>query len=673
METILEVKNLHVSFDTYAGEVQAVRGVSFHLEKGETLAIVGESGSGKSVTAKSLMRLIPSPPGRIKQGEIWFQGRDLLAFSESEMQRVRGSEISMIFQDPMTSLNPTMTIGNQIMESFRTHQKLGKAEAKRRVIELLHLVGITNPEERINQYPHQFSGGMRQRIVIAMALACNPKVIIADEPTTALDVSIQAQILDLLKDLQKKLGTSIIFITHDLGVVANVADRVAVMYAGKIVEIGKADEIFYNPQHPYTWGLLGSMPSLDTKDDELIAIPGSPPDLLNPPPGDAFAERNDRALRIDFELEPPMFQVSDTHYAATWLLHEHAPKIEPPESVQKHRYTVTAAEGRTGREKAPTASHDRKKLLEIRGLKRHFSLGRHQVVKAVDGISFDIYKGEIFGLVGESGCGKSTTGRTIIGLHEATEGQVIFDGIDVNGKESKEKRRDLNRKIQMIFQDPYSSLNPRMTVADIIAEGLDIHGIASQHERMKRVYELLETVGLSREHANRFPHEFSGGQRQRIGIARALAVEPEFIIADEPISALDVSIQAQVVNLLKRLQKEKGLTYLFIAHDLSMVKYISDRIGVMYRGKIVELAESDDLYENPLHPYTQALLSAIPLPDPQFERTRLRRKFDEQKYASMTEERILREVTPGHWVACTEREYREYADLVNQQPTISSR
>ncbi|WP_347550733.1 ABC transporter ATP-binding protein [Pseudalkalibacillus hwajinpoensis] len=335
MEKILEVNDLHVSFDTFAGEVKAVRGVNFHLNKGETLAIVGESGSGKSVTSKAVMGLIPNPPGRIKQGEIKFGDRDLAQMSEKEMQKIRGSEISMIFQDPMTSLNPTMTIGKQIMEGLIKHQNMSKSEAKERAIELLKLVGIPNAEGRVTEYPHQFSGGMRQRVVIAIALACNPRVLIADEPTTALDVTIQAQILELLNDLQEKMGTSIIFITHDLGVVANIADRVAVMYAGKIVETGTVDEIFYNPQHPYTWGLLGSMPSLDSTDEELIAIPGSPPDLLDPPPGDAFAPRNPYAMKIDTEMEPPLFKVSDTHYAATWLLHEKAPKVEPPAAIKK--------------------------------------------------------------------------------------------------------------------------------------------------------------------------------------------------------------------------------------------------------------------------------------------------------------------------------------------------
>ncbi|ASF38797.1 ABC transporter ATP-binding protein [Halobacillus halophilus] len=335
MDKLLEVNNMHVSFDTYGGEVKAVRGVSFDVHKGETLAIVGESGSGKSVTTKALMQLIPKPPGRIKEGEILFEGRDLTKMSEKQMQKIRGKDMAMIFRDPMTSLNPTMKVGNQIMEGLIKHQKMDRAQARKRVVELLELVGIPDPESRLKQYPHQFSGGMRQRVVVAIALACNPKLLIADEPTTALDVTIQAQILELMKDIQKKTDSATIFITHDLGVVANVADRVAVMYAGKIVEIGTVDDIFYNPKHPYTWGLLGSMPSLDSADEELYAIPGSPPDLLDPPKGDAFAPRNEYAMQIDLEQEPPMFKVSETHYAATWLLHENAPNMEPPASIKK--------------------------------------------------------------------------------------------------------------------------------------------------------------------------------------------------------------------------------------------------------------------------------------------------------------------------------------------------
>lgn len=646
MENVLSVEDLHISFDTDSGEVQAVRGVTFDLHKGETLAIVGESGSGKSVMSKSLMGLVPKPAGRVAKGSILYKGEDIVKFSDKELLKLRGAEISVIFQDPMTSLNPTMPISKQISESLITHQKLSRKQAEKTVVELLRVVGIKNPKQRAKQYPHQFSGGMQQRAVIAMALACNPEILIADEPTTALDVTIQVQVLDLLRDLQKKTDTSIIFITHDLGVVANIADRVAVMYAGKIVEIGKTEEIFYNPQHPYTKGLLAGMPDLHTGQEELKTIPGAPPNLLHPPAGDAFAERNEHALKIDFIHEPPMFKVSESHFAASWLLHEKGAK-KAAELAEMKKIEVPP-------ETMPRQKKDRtERLLEVRGLKQHFAGKGNSIIKAVDGISFDIYKGETFGLVGESGCGKSTTGRTLSRLYNATEGEILFKGENIHQKHSL----NLNKEIQMIFQDPYSSLNPRWTVEDIIAEGMDIHELyKTRKERSEKVYELLETVGLMREHASRYPHEFSGGQRQRIGIARALAVDPEFIIADEPISALDVSIQAQIINLMKRLQKEKGLTYLFIAHDLSMVKYLSDRVGVMYQGKLVEVAESDELYSNPLHPYTKSLLSSIPIPDPLLEKTREREPAGQWNSEAKT---VLREVAEGHWLACTEKEFGE--------------
>ncbi|MFC4078048.1 ABC transporter ATP-binding protein [Salinithrix halophila] len=664
MDTLLEVRDLRISFDTYVGEVQAVRGVSFDLKKGETLAIVGESGSGKSVLSKSILRLVPQPSGKIKTGKIWLDGENLLTLPKRKMERIRGAEISMILQDPMTSLNPTMTIGRQIMESLRIHQQFDRRKAAEKAVELLKRVGIPWPEGRMKQYPHQLSGGMRQRVVIAIALACNPKILIADEPTTALDVTIQAQILELLKEIQKQLGMSLIFITHDLGVVAHMADRVAVMYAGKIVEIGKVDEIFYNPKHPYTWGLLASVPDPGSSKD-LAAIPGSPPDLLHPPQGDAFALRNEYAMNIDFRMEPPMFPITETHYAATWLLHDNAPPIDPP-ALSAKRKDQPALQSDTNRER-PVAKVP---LLQVRNLKKYFHVG-NQVIKAVDDLNFEIYKGETFGLVGESGCGKSTTGRMLMRLYDKTEGQVIYDGVEIHGTKTEEWSRRFHRRAQMIFQDPYSSLDPRQTVADIVAEGMDIHGLAKDpEERLKKVYHLLETVGLSRDHAYHYPHEFSGGQRQRIGIARALAVEPEFIIADEPISALDVSIQAQVVNLLKRLQKERELTYLFIAHDLSMVQYISDRIGVMYRGRLVELAHSDELCLNPIHPYTQSLLSAIPLPDPEYERSRKRKFFDAESYMGEKEERTFREVSEEHWALCTEREFERYVAQSREAPVL---
>lgn len=656
MDTVLSIEDLHISFRTHAGKVHAVRGVDLKVGKGETLAIVGESGSGKSVTAKSIMGLLPPQNSVIDQGKIMFEGTDLLTLTKKQMNDVRGSDITMIFQDPMTSLNPTMKVGKQVVESAIKHRKINKNEARNLSVELFELVGIPSPEERVNQYPHEFSGGMRQRVVIAMALACNPRLLIADEPTTALDVTIQAQILDLLKHIQKEIGTSIIFITHDLGVVANIADSVAVMYAGRIVEVGTVEEIFYHASHPYNSGLLKSMPNMEMT-GQLYSIPGSPPDMTSPPAGDAFAPRNEFALAIDYEEQPPMFPISDTHAAATWLLHEQAPEIDLSvvQSVREPKGIVVAQE-------------EKEVLLQTKNLKKHFTIGSNQVLKALDGISIEIRRGETLGLVGESGCGKSTAARTIMGLHEPTDGEVLYDGKVITQRE----RKKYSQQMQMIFQDPYASLDPRKTVEDIVAEGIDIHHLsANKKERKKKVEELLEIVGLQKEHAQRYPHEFSGGQRQRIGIARTLAVEPELIIADEPISALDVSIQAQVVNLLMDLQKERDLTFLFIAHDLSMVKYISDRIGVMYLGNLVELAEADELTNNPLHPYTQALLSAVPIPDPNQEKGRERTILEGTIPSPVDpptgcrfrtrcpiatdkcmETPAWREVEKDHWVAC---------------------
>ena len=575
METVLKVNDLSVSFLTSDKEFEAVQGVSFEVKKGETLGIVGESGSGKSVTARSIMRLLPSPPSYMKNGEIEFLGESLVNKTEKEMENIRGRDISMIFQDPMTSLNPTIRIGKQIAESLIKHQKLSKKEAKKQTIELLKLVGIKNSEERFNQYPHEFSGGMRQRAMIAIALACRPALLIADEPTTALDVTIQAQILNLMKDMQKRFGTSIILITHDLGVVAGMCDRVAVMKDGKIVETGTTEEIFESPKHTYTKRLLNALPRLDEK------------------------------------------------------------KKPKRPSLRTH----DIEEG--------------KPLLDVKSLKQHFQVGKGNVLKAVDNISFFIKPGETLGLVGESGSGKSTTGRAILRLHEPTDGDILYQGMAIN-RLNKDELKTMRRHMQMIFQDPYSSLNPRFKVLDIIGQALDIHRLSkTKEERKQRVEELLVMVGLEPSHAMRYPHEFSGGQRQRIGIARALAVEPDFIVCDEPLSALDVSIQSQIVELLEDLQHRLGLTYLFIAHDLSMVKHISDRVAVMYAGKIVELAESEELYANPQHPYTKSLLSAIPIPDPKVEAKKKRSLLEEDtskdKYQLQNSELV--EVSEGHWVA----------------------
>ncbi len=571
MSVLLEVKDLAVSFFARDKEVEAVRGVSFQVREGETLGIVGESGSGKSVTARSIMRLLPSPPSMVKGGQILFKGENLAYKSDREMERIRGRDIGMIFQDPMSSLNPTMRIGKQIEEGLIKHRKLGKAEARKEAIAMLELVGIPNGETRYTQYPHEFSGGMRQRVMIAIALACNPSLLIADEPTTSLDVTIQAQILDQMKVLQNKFGTAIILITHDLGVVAGMCDRVVVMKEGEIVETGTTAEIFANPSHPYTKKLLGALPRLDEK-------------------------KKPKAVPVKQEGLP---------------------------------------------------------LLKVSSLKQHFNMGKGQVLKAVNDISFEVWAGETLGVVGESGSGKSTTGRSILRLNEVTGGEVLFKGIPLQHLNRSEMKR-MRRYMGMIFQDPYASLNPRLRIADIIGESLDVHGLASgKRERLRRVEELLDLVGLDASHAMRYPHEFSGGQRQRIGIARTLAVEPELIVCDEPLSALDVSIQAQIVKLLEELQERLGLTYLFIAHDLSMVKHISDRVAVMYKGKIVELAESEELYANPLHDYTKSLLAAIPVPDPEVQSRKkpiINAEAGKSDPYGLDRSTFV-EVSKGHWLA----------------------
>ncbi len=654
---LLEVKNLYVTFNTYSGKVHAVRGVNFDVDNGETLAIVGESGSGKSVTARAVMRIL-AKNANVESGEIIYKGKDLLKITEKEMSDIRGDEIAMIFQDPLSSLDPVMRIGKQITEAARIKHGTSKEEAKQKAIKLLDAVGITNPEVRYTQFPFQFSGGMRQRIVIATALACDPELLICDEPTTALDVTVQAKILELIQEIQKERNIGVIFITHDLGVVANLADKVAVMYAGKVVEYGTVYDIFEKPRHPYTMALLSAMPDLETDSNhELYTIPGAPPNMLYPPVGDAFAPRNQFAMKIDLEQQPPMFDVNEGHWASTWLLHPDAPEIdfntfrnkvrsESYESVSKH-----------------IATSEEEPILSVRNLKQYFKSGRGKnkmIVKAIDDVSFDIYKGESFGLVGESGCGKTTTGRTIIRLYEPTEGEIIYKGKDISGKLNKKEKREVNQSMSMIFQDPIASINPRMTVKEIIGEGLRINNLtSSEHEMNELVYQMLETVGLTSEHANRYPHEFSGGQRQRIGVARALITNPDFVIADEPVSALDVSIQAQVLNLLNSIKRKLGLTILFIAHDLSVVKYFSDRIGVMYYGKLVELAESDELYRNPLHPYTQALLSAIPIPDPRIEKGRHHLTYDPSMHNYEVDKPSWTEIKPGHFVLANEAELEE--------------
>ncbi|MCP4402945.1 MAG: ABC transporter ATP-binding protein [bacterium] len=618
MPHLLEVRNLITRFDVEDGIVHAVNSISYALNEGESMAIVGESGSGKSVGVHSVMGLVPTPPGRVERGEVLYNGQDLLRLSQEAMRSVRGKEIAMIFQDPMTSLNPVLTIGLQITEVLQEHLKLSRQQANKRTAELLAMVGIPNAEDRLKDYPHQFSGGQRQRIGIAMALACDPALLIADEPTTALDVTVQAQIMELASELKQKLGMAIIWITHDLGVVAGLVEKVFVMYAGCIVEMAPVRQLYKETSHPYTLGLLESIPTLEATEERLIPIEGNPPDLLKEPVSCPFAPRCRFAVERCWQEIPPLQNVGTEHFSACWFWEE-ARKYQPEQEKVMIGVVLPKRE----------PSSDEEILVQVRELKKHFPIMRgiikRQVgaVKAVDGVTFDIKKGETLGLVGESGCGKSTTGQTILRLLTPTDGEVIFDGQDI-AQLDKERLRQTRRHMQMVFQDPYASLNPRMTVGTIISEPLWIHGFGDRNRRIARVKELLDLVGLNPNFVNRFPHEFSGGQRQRIGIARALATNPSFIVADEPIAALDVSIQAQVVNLLDDLRKELGLTYLFIAHDLSMVRYISDRVAVMYLGRIAELGLQNDVYEHPLHPYTQALLSANPIPDPDVEAERQR-------------------------------------------------
>jgi peptide/nickel transport system ATP-binding protein len=617
---LLSVEDLHVQFDTSRGIVHAVDGISYTVNRGETVAIVGESGCGKSVSSLAIMGLLAKPAGRVTRGRVLFEGRDLLALSADEMREIRGRDIAMIFQEPMTSLNPVLSIGEQIMEPLFIHLKMSKEAATARALELLQLVGITDGARRLQQYPHQLSGGMRQRVMIAIGLACNPKLLIADEPTTALDVTIQAQILELMKDLSRRLNIALIIITHNLGVVARYADRVNVMYAAHIIEHGSADDVFLRPLHPYAIGLMRSVPRLDLpRGVKLETIEGLPPDLRTPPPGCRFAPRcayrRDACVATDMTLR----DLTPGHASACIRADEIvAGTLVTPTPPAKSAATATTTEAA-------------EPILKVDALRKYFSVplsgsgifsSKMATVKAVDDVSFTIAPGETLGLVGESGCGKTTVGRTVLKLEEATDGTIRFSGVDITHRSPREMR-ETRRGIQVIFQDPYSSLNPRMTVGQIIAEPLHVYQLAkTKPEKDERVAELLRQVGLFDYMAERYPHQLSGGQRQRVGIARALALEPRFIVCDEPVSALDVSIQGQIINLLEDLQTRLKLSYLFIAHDLAVVRHISDRVAVMYLGRIVEVADRDELYANPKHPYTQALLDAAPIPDPRIERTR---------------------------------------------------
>jgi peptide/nickel transport system ATP-binding protein len=573
---LLVIEDLHTVFHTDAGVVEAVSGLSLSVKPGQTIGLVGESGSGKSVTSLSIMRLLPDAGAEIARGRVSFLGRDLVRLPAREMQALRGAELAMIFQEPMTSLNPVYTVGDQVAEAIRQHRPVSRAEALARTVELFTEVGIPDPATKVHAYPHQMSGGQKQRVMIAMALSCDPKLLIADEPTTALDVTIQAQILELLRQIRDKRGMSMLFITHDLAVIAEIADEVAVMYRGRLVEYGPLAQVYAAPQHPYTRGLLSCRPRPDSPWKRLPTV-------------------------ADFmRVTPRPDGTAD---------------IEALEMTEKRLRELTRVDA-----PPPPAPSD-EVVLEVSDLHVHFPvrrgvLGRvHSHVRAVDGVSFSVRKGQTLGLVGESGCGKTTTGRAILRLVEPTSGRVTFLGKDLAHLHGEELRRT-RRHIQIIFQDPYSSLNPRLTVEQALTEPMQVHQIgAGTVERLDRAETLLREVGLLPEHLRRYPHEFSGGQRQRICIARALAVGPSFIICDESVSALDVSVQAQVLNLLKDLQEQRGLTYIFISHDLGVVKFMSDEMAVMHAGRIVEMGPAAGIYADPVDPYTQKLIQAIPRDD----------------------------------------------------------
>ena len=618
MPPVLQLENLRSEFRMRTSSVVAVDGVSFDVGEGECVGIVGESGCGKSTTGLSIMRLLPGN-GHITGGSATLLGRDLAGLDEKEMRKVRGDEVALIPQDPMTSLNPTMTIGRQISEGVRLHRDVTRLQARQRALEVLRLVEMPQPSERLDQYPHELSGGLRQRVMIAMALACEPKLLIADEPTTALDVTIQAQILDLIDDLRRRLSMAVVLITHDMGVIAGRTDRVVVMYAGKVAEEAETGELFGRIRHPYSEALLASVPKIDqSRDERLLSIPGLPPDLSQIITNCRFAPRCQYATDRCRNEDPPLTDTVDggplVHRFACFHPVDHSTRPTPvPVAVSSG-----AAEDRTRRVATLDAAGN---ILEVQELVKEFpvmagALFRRQVgsVKAVSNVSFAIRRGETFGLVGESGCGKTTIGRLLVSLDRANSGSIRFDGTELSSLgagDLRERRRDL----QLMFQDPYASLDPRMRVGSIIREPLKIHGVGSTTDQQDKVRSLLGEVGLSEESVERYPHEFSGGQRQRIGLARALALGPKVIVADEPVSALDVSIQAQILNLMKDLQHRHGLTYVMISHDLAVVRYMADTIGVMYLGKLVEMGPAAEVYERPAHHYTLGLLEAVPVAD----------------------------------------------------------
>jgi peptide/nickel transport system ATP-binding protein len=650
VEPLLQIEDLHTEVRLKNSVVRAVDGVSIHIDANEMLGLVGESGCGKTMTALSVIRLLP-PGGRIAAGSIRLNGRELTTLSGDEIRHVRGNEIGMVFQDPLTSLNPTMTIGKQISQAVLLHHDVSRAEAAERAVEVLDLVGLPHAGERAGQYPHQCSGGIRQRVMIAMALSCEPRLLIADEPTTALDVSIQEQILELIDDLRARLGMAVLLVTHDLGVVAGRADRVVVMYAGKVAETAGTQALFERPRHPYTEALFEALPERAAGTGErLYSIPGMPPDLTQPPGGCRFAPRC-RYAAPRCRAEEPQLDGEEAGHRYACFYPVGGPQQAPGGAVDD---TGSASPTRTPAGSAPAgrmpagsagnsgpstsgASPDHAvpaagtaPLLSVQRLVKDFAVTRGAVLQrrtghlsAVAGVSFDVRGGETFGLVGESGCGKTTIGRLIVGLETPTSGAIVFNGSHQIGLSGAAYRRG-RRHVQLMFQDSYASMDPRMRVGPILREPLAVQRIGDRAGQQRRVRELLDQVGLPASALERYPHEFSGGQRQRLALARALTLQPKLVIADEPVSAMDVSIQAQILNLMQDLQRDLGLTYVLISHDLAVVRYLANHIGVMYLGKLVEVGQADDVYLRPAHPYTKGLIDSAPAPDPEAERRRKR-------------------------------------------------
>jgi peptide/nickel transport system ATP-binding protein len=615
MAPLLQIEDLHTEIRLRTATVHALEGVSLTVEAGECLGIVGESGCGKTMTALSVMQLLP-PGGHITAGRIALGGQEISSLGDDAMRHVRGNEIGMIFQDPMTSLNPTMTIGDQIAETVLLHRGVDRRRGLARAVEVLGLVGMPRPEERVRNYPHQLSGGMRQRVMIAMALACEPRLLIADEPTTALDVTIQKQILELIDDLRQRLGMAVILVTHDLGVIAGRADRAVVMYAGRVAETASTSRLFSNPRHPYTEALFEALPEKAADSSaRLYNIPGQPPDLTRPPAGCKFAARCRYAQDTCGQTEPQLRGDRWEHAYRCFFPVGRAEDSPPPAVAAVARQAVA-------RPARPARTQGEEPLLRAENLVKNFSVTAGAVlqrrigaVSAVADVSFSIEAGQTFGMVGESGCGKTTIGKLIAGLEQANSGAIVLDGEDLARLRTRE-RRQRAPKVQLMFQDSYASMDPRMRVGPILREPLAIQRIGSRRAQQRTIEAMLDQVGLPRAATQRYPHEFSGGQRQRLGLARALILSPRLLVADEPVSALDVSIQAQILNLMQDLQRDMGLTYLFISHDLSVVRYLSDAIGVMYLGKMVEVGPADEVYYRPVHPYTKGLIDTIPVADP---------------------------------------------------------